>query len=422
VSYRRALLGLGLGLGLTLALSSASLLAQPRIAPGQGLHTDRFPVQLTRASGALTGTIRIRKKQSELRAKGRLFKIPFGDILSLEELHPFRKAGKDELTKARLRYVKKRELVKQEDAIAWTRLGNWCRDRGLASEAKQAYEKSVELDPESRDSRRGLKQVKSEGVWKDGRTLAAAQLKALKPGDLEGLAKLGTWASHLLLPEGLDALRLVLTKNTYHKAALRAARRYTDRYQLQTRCRLPFSGRWSARFDSSRHHQKKGYAVYALDLMKVDERGRTHTGRGKKNEDYFTWGSPVYAVADGVVVDARDGFPDNDIGMLGGKAEKHNGVAIRHLKGEHSFYVHLKKDSVKVKVGDQVTAGQIIALNGNSGGTVRPHLHFTMAIPNSLSVPFYAHDYRLLVKGVEIKMLTGRLREGQTVINSWDKE
>ena len=44
-------------------------------------------------------------------------------------------------------------------------------------------------------------------------------------------------------------------------------------------------------------------------------------------------------------------------------------------KGLYAFYAHLKKGSVRVKVGDRVRAGQQLAHLGNTGNTSAPHLH-----------------------------------------------
>jgi murein DD-endopeptidase MepM/ murein hydrolase activator NlpD len=53
-----------------------------------------------------------------------------------------------------------------------------------------------------------------------------------------------------------------------------------------------------------------------------------------------------------------------------------NTVRIRHLGGFTSWYFHLTPNSVKVKVGDKVEAGTVIALSDNTGRTTGPHLHF----------------------------------------------
>ena len=49
-------------------------------------------------------------------------------------------------------------------------------------------------------------------------------------------------------------------------------------------------------------------------------------------------------------------------------------VVIRHQNGLETLYAHLSK--FKVKVGDYVQAGDVIALGGNTGRSTGPHLHF----------------------------------------------
>ena len=53
-----------------------------------------------------------------------------------------------------------------------------------------------------------------------------------------------------------------------------------------------------------------------------------------------------------------------------------NAVRIRHLGGFTSWYFHLTPNSVKVKVGDAVVAGSVIALSDNTGRSSGAHLHF----------------------------------------------
>ena len=80
-------------------------------------------------------------------------------------------------------------------------------------------------------------------------------------------------------------------------------------------------------------------------------------------------GSPIYALADGTVTAAQDS------GVEGFSAW----IVISHVidgKPMSTVYGHMDRGGVLVKVGDQVTAGQIIARSGNSGESSGPHLHF----------------------------------------------
>ena len=82
-------------------------------------------------------------------------------------------------------------------------------------------------------------------------------------------------------------------------------------------------------------------------------------------------GTPVYAVADGVVV-AAGNSPWDSKGSYGYE------VAISHGDGNYTNYAHLKKGSICVAVGAKVKAGQKIALSNNSGTSTGPHLHFEL--------------------------------------------
>ena len=53
-----------------------------------------------------------------------------------------------------------------------------------------------------------------------------------------------------------------------------------------------------------------------------------------------------------------------------------NAVFVQHREDEVSVLAHLKLDSIKVKVGDNVARGQLIGLCGNSGNSSEPHLHY----------------------------------------------
>lgn len=90
----------------------------------------------------------------------------------------------------------------------------------------------------------------------------------------------------------------------------------------------------------------------------------------------------VVAAADGEVTRADDGNYDRCHETTGfvvscdGHPMKANQVTVRHADGLVSRYAHLKKGSVKVKVGDKVSCGQLLGYVGSSGKSARPHLHF----------------------------------------------
>lgn len=52
-----------------------------------------------------------------------------------------------------------------------------------------------------------------------------------------------------------------------------------------------------------------------------------------------------------------------------------NMVLVAHHDGTISTYCHLKPGSLKVTIGDVVTAGDEIGKIGNSGNSFAPHLH-----------------------------------------------
>ena len=88
---------------------------------------------------------------------------------------------------------------------------------------------------------------------------------------------------------------------------------------------------------------------------------------GKTNNDGINIsapkGTPVGAANNGVV--AHTG---NEVAGLG------NIVLIKHANGYMSVYTHL--DEIKVKKGQQVSAGEKIATVGKSGNVKEPQLHF----------------------------------------------
>lgn len=88
-------------------------------------------------------------------------------------------------------------------------------------------------------------------------------------------------------------------------------------------------------------------------------------------------GDPVWASADGVVIDVQDGCVIGDTGCGGGYG---NLVFIQHDGGYVTRYAHLSNGSVKVAIGDQVKQGQIIGGQSDTGHSFGVHLHFEIRL------------------------------------------
>jgi murein DD-endopeptidase MepM/ murein hydrolase activator NlpD len=115
-----------------------------------------------------------------------------------------------------------------------------------------------------------------------------------------------------------------------------------------------------------------------IDLNKVasiQDDQLSHVGDFVNSIDYDApEGTPIFAALDGVVISVKD---DSNRGGLGKEFEDDgNFIEILHANDEISEYEHLHQHSAKIKVGDKVSAGQIIAEVGNTGWSECPHLHF----------------------------------------------
>jgi len=85
-------------------------------------------------------------------------------------------------------------------------------------------------------------------------------------------------------------------------------------------------------------------------------------------------GTPIHASFDGIVVWLKNNFHKS-----GGKnlINAGNRIVIKHKNNEYSAYEHNKYKSAKIKVGQKVKKGQVIALVGSTGWTNgENHLHF----------------------------------------------
>jgi hypothetical protein len=122
---------------------------------------------------------------------------------------------------------------------------------------------------------------------------------------------------------------------------------------------------------------------------------------GTKNDHFRIWGKPLYAMADGYVLQYLNVCPNNAGPMPGGLTQAQadqfmidqktnywgpyenqgggggNGLAIRH-GGLIAGYAHMMKGSIPAKFLSKnavVKKGDFIGYAGNSGNSTAPHLH-----------------------------------------------
>jgi murein DD-endopeptidase MepM/ murein hydrolase activator NlpD len=157
---------------------------------------------------------------------------------------------------------------------------------------------------------------------------------------------------------------------------------------------------------------------FAWDFQRVDAEGRAARGDGASRQDFAAFGTRVLAPADGVVVKAKDGVPDNLIGARNDVWPGGNCVVIRHAAGELSHLCHLKCGSLLVREGDAVRAGQPVAQCGCSGNAAEPHLHYVLRVgPTSDhdSVPARFEAARITRDGEDVPDRDGVPQAGDLV-------
>ena len=171
-------------------------------------------------------------------------------------------------------------------------------------------------------------------------------------------------------------------------------------YETKTKFSFPLNGTWyvSNAIEPSGTHRWGIGQEFAYDLVRVDMDGSSGKGDETKPESYYAYGQEVLAPADGTVFEVRDGIDDTSIAQFaadpsnmmkriveyqtklraqyGPRGTEGNIVIVDHGNSEYSVMVHLKKSSIRVKKGDRVKRGQVLAQVGQSGLSTEPHLHF----------------------------------------------
>lgn len=162
---------------------------------------------------------------------------------------------------------------------------------------------------------------------------------------------------------------------------------------------------------------------WAVDWVQLAKDNRLLTGSFEKNESYPQYGREILAVGDGLITSLADGMPD----ITPGKSPEN--ITIKEAAGNYiiqdlgggfsALYAHLQPGSLKVKQGDAVKKGDVIALLGNSGNTTGPHLHFHVIKGNtplgSDGVPYVIDKFAITGTAISEDSLETELTEGEVV-------
>jgi hypothetical protein len=127
---------------------------------------------------------------------------------------------------------------------------------------------------------------------------------------------------------------------------------------------------------------------YAIDVLKLGPDGRLVAGSDLVVTNWYGYGQPVYAPADGQVIKVVDGLPCGSIGNRDLANPGGNHVVIDIGNDRQVLLAHLVAGSVAVEDREYVVSGALIGRVGNSGNSEAPHLHLHVQSASETMVPF----------------------------------
>jgi len=168
---------------------------------------------------------------------------------------------------------------------------------------------------------------------------------------------------------------------------------------------LPFTGRWIVENSPASRIPSHGTELFgsshAIDFVPVDSSGRSAPrGLGsifgtEPAAAFIGFGRPILSPVSGEVVRVHDGEEDHvarrSFGAQLGYAltqrsrvrEGASAIAGNHIvisrDGALVLLAHLRAGSVRPRLGDRVSVGEVIGECGNSGNSTEPHLHIQVS-------------------------------------------
>jgi len=206
----------------------------------------------------------------------------------------------------------------------------------------------------------------------------------------------------LIISDSLDSKMISLNDSAYHRVLGLFLPSENDTSKVLS----PYS--FTVRIGDGTARHKTGYR-YALPfpmgrsykLIQGFNGSFSHTKQRSRYALDFRMpkGDTVCAAREGLVVwtEGKHGDGGKDPALI----NKANRVIIMHDDGTLGLYLHLVKNGILVRIGQEVNRGQPIGLSGNSGYSTEPHLHFAV-LEDITSVP------------IRFKQLPRNLKEGRT--------
>ena len=166
---------------------------------------------------------------------------------------------------------------------------------------------------------------------------------------------------------------------------------------------------------------RTNFMRYSYDFVPVDDAGNMSSGPEEKNESWFGFGQPVRAVAGGVVTAVVDRNPDDrtfdpsTIATDGPMKIWGNYVVVDHGGGEYALYGHIQHGSSRVKAGQRVRQGDVLAAVGAAGSSKFPHLHFELQTGPDVSaegLPSVFENFDRILGSRRVRVKSGRVNSG----------
>ena len=170
------------------------------------------------------------------------------------------------------------------------------------------------------------------------------------------------------------------------------AARFTNRGKTYTAVRYTDAKGYSSYYRADGTSMRKAFIRTPVEFARISSRfnpGRMHPVlnkiRAHKGVDYAAaTGTPIKATGDGRVV---------HVGRKGGYG---NTVVIKHGQTYQTLYAHMSRYASGIRVGSNVSQGQVIGYVGMTGLATGPHLHYEFQVNgrhvDPLSVKLPASD------------------------------